>query len=103
MRQIQDIFESGDADDVLAIIGDAVSRCTKTVAIRKSERWYQALDDSRPCLCIFVDLAKAFDTVSHGKTQGLWIQGRCAVLDSEFLNGKKQRVSVCDNIVNFAI
>lgn len=36
---------------------DAISELTKKI--------YQSLDNNKPSLCVFLDLAKAFDTVSH--------------------------------------
>lgn len=41
------------------------ARSTQDAIAHLTSLIYKAMDESKPALCIFVDLAKAFDTVSH--------------------------------------
>lgn len=61
-------------------------------------RAYKALDESKPALCIFVDLAKAFDTVDHNKLidslEELGFRDVSLKLMKSYLHDRKQCVSV---------
>ncbi|KAK9876112.1 hypothetical protein WA026_011229 [Henosepilachna vigintioctopunctata] len=85
--------------------GFRAGKSTQDALAKLSERLYQALDDSRPCLCIFVDLAKAFDTVSHelllNKLSTYGVRGIALCMIRSYLNGRKQCVSVCDKYSEF--
>lgn len=41
------------------------NKCTQDAISHLVSKIYKFLDESKPCLCVFLDLAKAFDTVSH--------------------------------------
>lgn len=62
---------------------------------------YKALDNSKPSLCLFLDLAKAFDTISHTllleSLQEIGIRGIALELMSSYLTNRKQCVEVDDN------
>lgn len=62
------------------------------------------LDENCKCLTIFVDLPKAFDTVSVPflltKLQELGIIGAPLALLSSYLTGRTQSVRIADNIRN---
>lgn len=69
---------------------DAILCLTKSV--------YSALDKSLPCLCLFIDLAKAFDTVSHPlllkSLEDIGIRGNCLRLFSSYISNRTQCVKV---------
>lgn len=59
---------------------------------------YKALDGSVPTLCIFVDLAKAFDTVDHkillSKLEKYGFRGSSYTLFETYLNNRVQKVQI---------
>lgn len=59
---------------------------------------YEALDNSNPALGVFVDLAKAFDTVSHtmllDKLYRCGFRGHIHTLLSSYLSNRKQYVQI---------
>ena len=59
---------------------------------------FKALDGSRSSLCIFLDLAKAFDTVDHqqllNKQERVGIRGIALKLLTSYLYGRRQIVRV---------
>lgn len=69
---------------------DAIAKVTSII--------YDAIDSKRACLGVFVDLAKAFDTVSHGllleKLENLGIRGNVLKLFKSFLEERKQKVEI---------
>lgn len=73
---------------------DAVLNLCNTVS--------DAMDKKQKCIAIFLDLAKAFDTVSIPtlivKMERLGIRGTCLRLFSDFLSNRSQRVKVGDLI-----
>lgn len=60
----------------------------------------EALDESLKCLAVFVDLAKAFDTVSHSlllnKLSDCGVRGHTLKLFEDYLFQRKQRVKIGD-------
>ena len=62
--------------------GDAIEQLTKDI--------YEAMDNSKPSLCIFIDLAKAFDTINHKeileKLENYGIRGICHDLMKSYLS-----------------
>ena len=69
---------------------DAIAQLTKNM--------YEAMDNSKPSLCIFIDLAKAFDTISHKeileKLENYGVRGICHDLMKSYLNDRKQQVKI---------
>lgn len=59
---------------------------------------YNSLDKSKPSICVFVDLAKAFDTVSHAKLllilENIGFRGMPLRLLHSYLNNRRQCVRV---------
>lgn len=73
---------------------DAIARLTTLM--------YDAVDKSTPSLCVFLDLAKAFDTVSHAqlliKLEKIGIRGIVHNLFKSYLENRKQYVKIGDKI-----
>lgn len=71
---------------------DAISYITDTI--------YRSLDDNKPTLCMFVDLAKAFDTISHEillqKLQRYGFRGNAYTLLQTYLEERVQYVQIED-------
>lgn len=69
---------------------DAIAHLTKLI--------YKAMDNSNPALCIFVDLAKAFDTISHttliSKLEKYGIRGHANRLLKSYLYKRMQYVDI---------
>lgn len=70
------------------------------------------LDSSRKCLTVFLDLKKAFDTVSFPilltKLENIGIRGTQLALMNSYLHGRTQRVRIgdlqsCDSEITFGI
>lgn len=82
--------------------GFRVGKSTQDAIAALTGEIYRCLDMSRPCLGVFVDLAKAFDTVSH---DGLLDTLECMGVEGSPLNwfrsyliGRKQCVQVGESI-----
>lgn len=77
---------------------NAISLLTKHI--------YKALDNSRPSLCLFIDLAKAFDTISHAllmkNLEEIGFRGTAYKLISSYLTNRMQCVEVNEIRSNFA-
>ena len=73
-------------------------RSTEDAIVYLTKNIYKALDNKESSLCIFVDLAKAFDTVCHKKLiqklERHGIRGPCLGLLKSYLNDRKQAVSI---------
>lgn len=69
---------------------DAIAKLTSII--------YEAVDKKKACLGVFVDLAKAFDTVNHGllldKLEHLGVRGIAYNLFKSYLQNRTQRVQV---------
>lgn len=66
-----------------------------------TDKIYKALDNSIPCMSIFLDLAKAFDTVDHDllfqKLERYGIRGLPLRLIKSYFSNRKQRTKIGDN------
>lgn len=69
---------------------DAVAELTSNI--------YQALDDRKSCLGVFIDLAKAFDSVCHQllleKLEHIGMRGNTIKLFKSYLENRKQYVDI---------
>lgn len=63
---------------------------------------YDSLNNNQRCLAVFMDLAKAFDSVSHdiliSKLQKYGVRGIALNLFEDYLNNRKQAVKIENNI-----
>lgn len=66
------------------------NRSTEDAILALTSRMYEALDNTKPALCIFLDLAEAFDTVDHaqllGALQNMGCRGRVHELFSSYIS-----------------
>lgn len=73
---------------------DAISMITGAV--------YESLEQSESALCVFLDLAKAFDTVSHmqllGALEDMGVRGTALRLFASYLSGRGQHVRMGSSI-----
>lgn len=65
-----------------------------------TRKMYDALDKGQPSLCMFVDLAKAFDTVDHSQLLGVLedfgFRGEVLGLFESYLSSRQQLVQIGD-------
>lgn len=63
-----------------------------------TQKIYTALDRGRPCAGVFIDLAKAFDTVSHKlllkKLENIGVRGLGLQLFESYLSNRRQSVKI---------
>lgn len=80
------------------------NRSTEDALATLVERIYKSLDDSQPCMAVFLDLAKAFDTVNHKlllkKLERYGIRGTGLKLIESYLNNRTQSVKIDNTISN---
>ena len=66
--------------------------------------WTRPLDDSVPIDAVYLDFAKAFDSVPHRrlliKLEGYDIKGKVLSFISDFITGRRQRVMVSGSFSN---
>lgn len=78
--------------------GFTAKRSTQDAILAVCNPIYEALNDSKPCLAIFLDLKKAFDTVCHilllDKLEKAGIRGLPYELLSNYLKNRKHRVKL---------
>ena len=78
------------------------ARSTQDAIAYLTGKIYKALDDSQPTICIFVDLAKAFDTVSHPlllqALEQIGFRGIAYNLMKNYLADREQCVKIKDFI-----
>lgn len=77
--------------------------CSTEDAIRKlTKNIYNWLDTGRMGLCVFIDLAKAFDTVCHkkllGKLYRIGFRGRAYDLIEDYITERTQQIGVNDHV-----
>lgn len=72
------------------------NRSTKDAFVKLTSKIYNNLDNSKPTIATFLDLAKAFDTVNHEilikKLQIYGIRGNALDLIKSYLTNRKQKV-----------
>lgn len=60
----------------------------------------KSFNASKPCLCIFIDLSKAFDTVSHQlllqSLEDVGVRGNCLSLFKSYLADRRQTVRIAN-------
>lgn len=73
---------------------------TEDAVLHITEKIHQALEMGNPCLCLFIDLKKAFDTVSHKllleTLEKIGIRGNGNKLMESYLDKRTQRVKIGD-------
>lgn len=77
-------------------------RSTQDAIAYVTQKIYQNLDNSEPTICIFVDLEKAFDTVSHSrllnKLEHLGFRGNAIKLMESYLSNREQYVQIEESL-----
>ena len=80
------------------------ARSTEDAIVQLTSKISKFIDTKIPTLCVFVDLAKAFDTVDHGLLldvlERVGFRGAAYTLLESYLNNRKQRVAIQDSISN---
>lgn len=73
-------------------------KSTQDAIINLTSQIYKAIDNGRPSLCVFLDLSKAFDTVSHKQLletlEDIGVRGTTYNLLESYLYQRKQFVQV---------
>lgn len=73
-------------------------KCTLDALAKLTSYMYKAVDNSTPAICVFFDLARAFDTVCHEKLlhklEHLGFRGRALELFRSYLTNRTQSVKV---------
>ena len=81
-------------------------RSCSTNLIAVLDKWSEALDNGLPVDAIYLDFAKAFDSVPHirllTKLKGYGIDGNVCGWIRQFLIGRRQRVQVGRSLSNWA-
>lgn len=77
-------------------------KSTEDAILNLTEYVSDALDNAKPCMAVFIDLAKAFDTVSHSlllrKLDDVGIRGRALSLMESYLSNRAQYVQINETI-----
>lgn len=80
---------------------------TENAVLKLSEQIIQNLDNSRKCLAVFLDLAKAFDTVSHriliDKLYDSGIRGPALEVIRNYIQNRTQRVKIQNTLSDSAV
>jgi hypothetical protein len=73
-------------------------RSCSTQLLEVMESWTKIFDDGHPWDCIYMDYAKAFDSVPHirliEKIKAHGIKGKLLIWITNFLNNRRQRVQI---------
>lgn len=73
-------------------------KSTEDAILYLTSKVYKALDDNKPCISVFVDLKKAFDTVCHRKLikkmKQMGLRGSAINLIKSYLEGRSQFVDI---------
>lgn len=80
-------------------------RSTVSQLLESINDWAIALDQGKPVDAIYIDYAKAFDSVSHPKLllklAGYGLSGNLLTWCTSFLSGRSQRVKVGSNFSSY--
>lgn len=80
---------------------------TEDAILNLTSKIYSALDKADHCLCIFIDLAKAFDTVSHSlllqSLEDIGVRNNCLKLFKSYLSDRKQCVRVGYDVSGYEV
>lgn len=80
-------------------------KSTQDAILHLTSEMYKALDESKPALCIFIDLSKAFDTVSHtllmNTLENIGIRNTALDLFKSYITNRRQCVKIKDTCSNF--
>lgn len=72
-------------------------KSTQDAILQLTTNMYSALNEGCPSLCVFIDLSKAFDTVSHSllveALEGIGIRNVALELFKSYITDRKQCVS----------
>lgn len=82
--------------------GFRAGKSTEDAIVSLTNNIYQALDNSIPSICVFFDLAKAFDTVSHDilleRLERCGVRGIAYTLFKSYLSQRRQMVMIGDTL-----
>lgn len=82
--------------------GFRIGKSTQDAIAYLLHKIYEKMDMSKPALCVFLDLAKAFDTVCHkkliGKLECIGIRGNVLNLLKSYLSDRVQYVKIGQSI-----
>lgn len=74
------------------------NKCTEDAISYLISNIYKSVDESKPCLCVFLDLAKAFDTVCHSQLletlEDNGFRGPVLKLLKSYISERKQVVKI---------
>ena len=74
------------------------NRSTEDAILNVTEKIYEALNSKHNCISIFIDFAKAFDSIDHNilirKLAHYGIRGLALQLIKSYLTNRKQRVRI---------
>ena len=80
-------------------------RSTSIQLLNVLDQWTKDLDQGKPVDCIYMDFQKCFDTVPHKrllhKLKAYGITEEIVLWITDFLIGRKQRVSIQNNMSNW--
>jgi len=78
------------------------NKSTQDAIALLTNKVHEGLDLSKPCAAVFIDLAKAFDTVSHrmllSKLENIGVRGNAFSLIQSYLSGRIQQVQLENNL-----
>ena len=73
---------------------------TQEALVHMTQLWHQHMEDGGSSLCVFLDLAKAFDSVPHWRVisaiSKACVTGKALMWISDYLSGRRQFVALED-------
>lgn len=83
------------------------SKSTEDAVFALTNNIINNMDSNKKCLAVFLDLAKAFDTVCHQKLlvklEAAGIRGETLKLFEDYLKNRKQKVKINENMSDFQV